>query len=145
MSRPIFINNKCPDVIYAETNGVVAYNNWFGNNATNYNEKPETYNVNMISWLFLNATADSSRIGVGNSSKIAFVLQSCNETSDVGFYDASKMNVNLTLSQTLGELNKTSALIGEKITYTAKNVGNATYLSKPLIGIQHISSFTPIV
>ena len=130
ISDAIFINNKCPDVIYVRTNGVVAYNNWFGNNATNYNEKPETYNVNMINWLFLNATADSSRIGVGNSSKIAFVLQSYNGTSDVGLYDASKMNVNLTLSQTLGELDKTSALIGEKITYTAKNVGNATVTGK---------------
>ena len=130
ISDAIFINNKCPNVIHVKTNGVVAYNNWFGNNATNYNEKPETRNVNMINWLFLNATADSSRIGVENSSKIAFVLQSYNGTSDVGFYDASKMNVNLTLSQTLGELDKTSALIGEKITYTAKNVGNATVTGK---------------
>ena len=130
ISDAIFINNKCTDVIHVRTNGVVAYNNWFGNNATNYNEKPETHNVNMINWLFLNATADSSRIGVGNSSKIAFVLQSYNETSDVGFYDASKMNINLTLSQTLGKLDKTSALIGEKITYTAKNVGNATVTGK---------------
>ena len=130
ISDAIFINNKCPDVIYVKTNGVVAYNNWFGNNATNYNEKPKNHNVNMINWLFLNATADPSRIGVGNSSKIAFVLQSCNETSDVGFYDASKMNINLTLSQTLGKLNKTSALIGEKILYTAKNVGNATVTGK---------------
>ncbi len=130
ISDAIFINNKCPYVIYVRTNGVVAYNNWFGNNATNYNEKPKNHNVNMISWLFLNATADSSRIGVGNSSKIAFVLQSYNGTSDVGLYDASKMNVNLTLSQTLGELDKTSALIGEKITYTAKNVGNATVTGK---------------
>lgn len=40
------------------------------------------------------------------------------------------MNVNLTLSQTLGELNKTSALIGEKILYTVKNVGNATVTGK---------------
>ena len=130
ISDAIFINNKCTDVINVRTNGVVAYNNWFGNNATNYNEKPKNYNVNMINWLFLNATADSSRIGVGNSSKIAFVLQSYNETSDVGFYDASKMNINLTLSQTLGELDKTSALIGEKILYTAKNVGNATVTGK---------------
>ena len=130
ISDAIFINNKCTDVIHVRTNGVVAYNNWFGNNATNYNEKPETHNVNMINWLFLNATADSSRIGVGNSSKIAFVLQSYNETSDVGLYDASKMNINLTLSQTLGKLDKTSALIGEKITYTAKNVGNATVTGK---------------
>ena len=130
ISDAIFINNKCTDVIYVRTNGVVAYNNWFGNNATNYNEKPKTHNVNMINWLFLNATADPSRIGVGNSSKIAFVLQSYNETSDVGLYDASKMNVNLTLSQTLGELDKTSALISEKIVYTAKNVGNATVTGK---------------
>ena len=130
ISDAIFINNKCTDVIYVRTNGVVAYNNWFGNNATNYNENPKNYNVNMINWLFLNATADSSRIGVGNSSKIAFVLQSYNETSDVGFYDASKMNINLTLSQTLGKLDKTSALIGEKIVYTAKNVGNATVTGK---------------
>ena len=40
------------------------------------------------------------------------------------------MNINLTLSQTLGELDKTSALIGEKILYTAKNVGNATVTGK---------------
>ena len=41
ISDAIFINNKCTDVIYVRTNGVVAYNNWFGNNATNYNEKWE--------------------------------------------------------------------------------------------------------
>ena len=130
ISDAIFINNKCTDVIYVKTNGVVAYNNWFGNNATNYKKKKKNHNVNMINWLFLNATADSSRIGVGNSSKIAFVLQSYNGTSDVGLYDASKMNINLTLSQTLGKLDKTSALIGEKILYTAKNVGNATVTGK---------------
>jgi len=120
----IFVNNDCSYVIYAKNPGVVANNNWFGNNATNYNEKPETHNVEMTSWLFLNATADPSEIGVAKSSKIRFVLQSYNGTS------GSVPNINLTLSQTLGELDKTSASVGEEITYTNKKAGNATITGK---------------
>ena len=119
----VFMNNAV-NTIFLALGNFEANNNWFGNNATNYNERPENVGIDLTNWLFLNATADPGEINVGNSSKITFVLQSYNGTSGI------VPNINLTLSQTLGELDKAYASLGEEITYTAKDVGNATVTGK---------------
>ena len=126
----IFINNK-NTIIFVYNGNIRVINSWFGNNATNYNIKPSPGNVNMDNWLFLNATANPTELNVGETSSISFKLDSYNETSkDVSPYDASKMNAVLELSQTLGELNQSTALIGENVTYTAKQSGNASITGK---------------
>ncbi len=116
----IFINNN----IYSKVNKITAINCWFGNNATNYNATPDAgTNVTLPNWLFLNATADPAEVPLGQNSTITFKLDSYNSTSNTtNSYNASKINAAVSLTQTLGELDKTTALFDEKIIYTAQNI-----------------------
>ncbi|MBO5152182.1 MAG: Ig-like domain-containing protein, partial [Methanobrevibacter sp.] len=125
----IFINNNVGNILNFNSGNVTVENNWFGNTAVNYSETPANVGIDLDNWLFLNATADSDVIAVNESSVITFILQSYKD-SNVSDYDASKMNVWLDLTQTLGQLDKTAALIGDKITYTANEIGNSTVTGK---------------
>ncbi len=124
----IFINNNVNNIIKKRSGKFELNNNWFGNNATNYDKKPVVDGIDLDNWLFLNATVDSSVIDVNESSKIAFNLYYKN-SPDVE-YNASKMNIDLDLVQTLGELNKNSTKLGDEISYTAKDLGDATVTGK---------------
>uniref|UniRef100_UPI0025D4238D Ig-like domain-containing protein n=1 Tax=uncultured Methanobrevibacter sp. TaxID=253161 RepID=UPI0025D4238D len=126
----IFLNNN---VVLSEGMGsyIKTIDCWFGNNATNYNSRPDAGNAVMDRWLFLNATANPTNVSVDQNSIIAFKLESYdNSSGKVKPYDASKMNFILDFTQTLGELDKTSALIGENITYTARQGGNSSVTGK---------------
>ena len=104
---------------------------WFGNNATNYNSRPDAGKAVMDRWLFLNATANPNDVSVDQNSIITFKLDSYdNSSGEIKPYDASKMKFILDFTQTLGELDKTAALIGENITYTARQGGNSTVTGK---------------
>ena len=126
----IFIDNTGSD-ISANSGEVHVEDSWFGNNATNYTDKPMTANVEMTNWLFLNATAEPDRVILNKNSSVTFKLYSYNETSkEINEYDSSKMDVTLELSQTLGELNQTETMLGDEIAYTAKEIGNALITGK---------------
>ena len=125
----VFLNNNVENQIIQVMGQITAKDNWFGNNYTNYNVMPEKVGIYLDNWLFLNYTIDTHELDVGDNSQISFILVSF-DGSEVSDYDASKMNITLDLSQTLGELDKTSALMGEKITYTAKEGGDATVTGK---------------
>jgi len=127
----IFLNNNNSLSFRLSFNNIKTTNCWFGNNATNYNIKPDAGKGIVDDWLFLNATASSTEILWSQNSIIAFKLESYDISSgEVKLYDASKMNFILDLTQTLGELDKTAASIGENITYTAKQEGNASVTGK---------------
>ena len=126
----IFLNNR--DVL---SDGIGSYiktiDCWFGNNATNYNSRPDAGKAVMDRWLFLNATANPTDVSVDQNSIITFKLDSYdNSSGEIKSYDASKMKFILDFTQTLGELDKTSALIGENITYTARQGGNSAVTGK---------------
>ena len=126
----IFLNNR--DVL---SDGIGSYiktiDCWFGNNATNYNSRPDAGKAVMDRWLFLNATANPTDVSVDQNSIITFKLDSYdNSSGEIKPYDASKMNFILDFTQTLGELDKNSALIGENITYTARQGGNSAVTGK---------------
>ena len=125
----VFLNNTVKNqIIYVDMGQITAKDNWFGNNQTNFMNEPENVGIDLVNWLWLYAEPPFM-FDVGQSSQITFELFVFN--SNYGYrYDASKMNITLDLSQTLGELDKTSALIGEKITYTAKEAGTATVTGK---------------
>ena len=125
----VFLNNEAYKIFSVNDGEITAKDNWFGNNASNYYEMPEDVGIDLESWLFLNATADPSELEADEKSAIIFKLSSFGG-SEISDYDASKMNIALDLSQTLGQLDKTSASIGENITYTAKESGNATVTGK---------------
>ena len=80
----IFINN---DKNIISGNNITAKDSWFGNNATNYNIKPEAGNVKLENWLFLNATANPNTLTLYSSTDIVFKLYSYNQDSGVGNYN----------------------------------------------------------
>ena len=125
----VFLNNEAYKIFSVKNGEITAKDNWFGSDASNYYKIPEDVGIDLESWLFLNATADPSELEADESSAIIFKLSSF-DGSEIIDYDASKMNIVLDLSQTLGVLDKTSASIGENITYTAKDSGNATVTGK---------------
>ena len=128
IENAIFLNNKYNEsmgVIFAEKTGLVAKNNWFGNNATNYNTQPKTTGIQMDSWLFLNATADPNPISVFDSSDILFKLYSTNGTHISG-YDNSKLPVvNLTLTAINGEVSN-STVLDKSVEYMPTKVGQGS-------------------
>ena len=126
----IFINNG-NTTISTESGNVTTINCWFGNNATNYNQKPTNVgNVTIDNWLFLNATANLTKFNVGETSTITFKLDSYNDISKkISSYN-TPINLILDLTQILGELNKNNASIGENILYTARKYGNGSVTGK---------------
>ena len=115
-----FINNGKTTISYSSSAPTVK-DNWFGNTAEYYETAPAT-GVQMESWLFLGAIANPQKILKGESSEVVFKLYSYDGNS-VSEYD--KMDVRLDLSQTLGTLDKDAASLGEVITYTASELGQA--------------------
>ena len=115
-------------------------NNWFGNNATNYDEMPvhEDYTIN--SWLFLNATADPDTISIIDTSDIIFKLYVYNPNSgDVSEYDSGLLYpVNLNVTAINGTINKNTVKLGEPIIFgpfalgsgsVTASIENANYMS----------------
>ena len=115
-------------------------NNWFGNNATNYDEKPVAEDYNIKSWLFLNATADPDTISIIDTSDIIFKLYVYNPNSgDVSEYDSGLLYpVNLNVTAINGTINKNNVILGEPIIFepfalgsgsVTASIENATYMS----------------
>ena len=130
----IFINNTMDDelIIDVMSGSFLSVNNWFGNNATDYNIRPKVgENVTMTNWLFLNATVNTTRLKINETAEITFKLYAYNSTSEeIKGYDASKMNIILDLSRIHGTLNQTSAFINEAILYQCGEEGIASVTGK---------------
>ena len=125
ITNAIFLNNNCSYEVYTRTPGVVVKDSWFGNNASNYWNKPNiNENITIDNWLFLNATADTNVLGIDESSKITFDLYSYQTSGQISKY-AGPIDIQLDLTQTLGELDKDAASLGEEVVYTAKELGGA--------------------
>ena len=118
----IFINNAPINV----TNGNIdVIDNWFGNNVTNYNVKPEV-GIDLDNWLFLNGTADPNPVSVANTTNIIFTL-SRYDGKNVSSYDNSRLiPIKLDITSTLGSVNPNLVNLNESITYTPESVGNGS-------------------
>ena len=128
IENSIFINTNKNTVIVETGENIMAINSWFGNDATNYNVKPQAGNVKMDNWLFLNATANPDAIAVFTSSDIIFKLFTFTVSSqNPSDYDNTCLTpVNLTLSSTNGNLNASSVKLGEPVKYTANSIGTGS-------------------
>ena len=115
-------------------------NNWFGNNATNYDEMPVQEDYSIKSWLFLNATATPDTISIIDVSDIIFKLYVYNPNSgDVSEYDSGLLYpVNLNVTAINGTINKNTVKLGEPIIFgpfalgsgsVTASIENATYMS----------------
>ena len=132
ISNNIFLNNDVnQDVIdLAYFVNLATDYNWFGNTADNYDKGVPSATSNV--WLFLNATANPNEIPILNSSEITFKLYSYNKTLGTEQYDNTLlMPVNLTItSSTNGEVNSSLINMGDAVTYTAKEFGDASVTGK---------------
>ena len=126
LSNAIFLNNDCTYVIDADSRGVVADNNWFGNNAENYMDNPKVGNkIKMNTWLFLNGTANSTMLFRLDTSDITFKLYSYS-SSGISEYDEALLSpINLTVSATKGNLSKSIVKLGETVIFTPNSGGTA--------------------
>ena len=123
----IFLNNDGVAIYFVDSDSTsnVDYN-WFGNNATNYNIAPTTQNVELGTWLFLNATAIPDSISVSESSDILFKLYSYG-ASGVSDYDDSKLSVvNLTVTANNGDVDESIIALGDSVEFTPNGAGDAS-------------------
>ena len=123
----ILLNNS-PNEIYFKVFGSSNTDyNWFGNNASNYDQKPyEQSNT----WLFINGTADPNIITLPAISEITFKLYSY-DGNEIADYDNSILYpINLSLSTTKGTLSKDTARLSEDVTFQTDSSGNATVSAK---------------
>ena len=130
VKHAIFLNNHCEDIFYVSTNVVVATNNWFGNNASNYGEIPKIENLTMTNWLFLNATANPSTPLISGSSDVLFKLYSTDGTNVSDFDNTQLPVINLTLTSTKGDMTSNTTALDNSVKYTATSYGNGSVTAK---------------
>ncbi|ADC46190.1 adhesin-like protein [Methanobrevibacter ruminantium M1] len=126
----IFLNNDVVAIYFVNSDSTSnADYNWFGNNASNFDTEPLTTNVEISTWLFLNATADPNPVEILNSSDISFKLYSYNATG-ISDYDNSQLQpVNLTLTATKGDVDSIAKL-GETVIYNPTSLGTGSVTAK---------------
>ena len=130
VKHAIFLNNNCEDLFYIGTNVVVATNNWFGNNASNYGKIPKIENLTMTNWLFLNATANPSTLLISGSSDVLFKLYSTDGTNVSDFDNTQLPVINLTLTSTKGDMASNTTALDNSVKYTATSYGNGSVTAK---------------
>ena len=124
INNNIFLNNINTISSQVSSNNIDC--NWWGNNASNYADKPNEYCDN---WLFLNATADPNPMELISTSEISFKLYLYNETAEekITEYDHTLLPaINLTLSSTKGTIDKENIGLDEIITYTPNALGSGS-------------------
>ena len=125
ITNSIFLNKESKNEI--KGNGLSVNYNWFGNNATNYDIKPNlTGNITCDSWLFLDAIPTQGKIPLYDSADIIFRLcaynSTSNETTEYDLLDSIKLEV----SVKNGNVDKTSAEFDEHIKFTSTSAGIAS-------------------
>ena len=120
----IFLNNTGVAIYFVNNDSSSnADYNWFGNNATNYDMAPETNNVDINTWLFLNGTANPDAIPIFDSSEIMFKLYAY-APSGVSEFDNSLLKAfNLTLTPTNGNVNITEVGLDEPVRFNPEDYG----------------------
>jgi hypothetical protein len=132
ITNNIFLNStKVYDINAIGGSKLIAENNWFGHNATNYKESPKINGtVNCTSWLFLNAVADPASVSYMGSSNIVFCLfvyDNITNSSSVKYDHTLLEPVNLTIVSANGEVDKNVSTFGEVIKFTSNGKkGNVT-------------------
>ena len=115
----IFINNGPINVEY---DTVDAFDNWFGNNVTDYDVEPDA-GIDLVNWLFLNGTADPNPVSAADTSNIIFKLSRYNETG-ISDYDNSRLlPITLDVTSTLGSTSTNQTGLDESITYSPNSSG----------------------
>ena len=125
ITNSIFLNKESKAEIIG--NGSNVNYNWFGNNATNYDIKPNlTGNMTCDTWLFLDASLNPQKISLYDTSEIIFRLcafnSTSNETSDYDLLDCPKLEI----GAVNGKVDKTSADLEEIIKFSPTSSGTGS-------------------
>ncbi|WP_405320787.1 pectate lyase-like adhesive domain-containing protein, partial [Methanobrevibacter thaueri] len=113
--------------IYAGSCDLNADYNWFGNNATNYNDPlPISNSVHCDYRLFLSATANPDTISVSDTSNIIFKLYQYHSGNITEYDNAPFKNIDLTVTATNGNVSKNTTKLGEPITFTPTSIGTGS-------------------
>ncbi len=129
----IFLNNKKNyDIVSGSgnTNVLNVTNNWFGHNATDYEDGPSIDGpMDCDTWLFLNATANPESITYLETSEITFNLFVYNNktgSTNEKYDDSCLEPVNLTITSTNGDVDKKTAKFGDILTFTPTLCGTGS-------------------
>ena len=110
-----FLNDEGPEVLFS----------WFGNNATNFNIKPQSENLE--SWFFINAIINPK---TADTYDIIFKLLLYNSSSNIiSECDNSQLkDIDLRISSTNGNVDKESIKFGDMIEFISdgENIGVVT-------------------
>lgn len=138
-----FNNGKAIYEVNVEEPGVehVAVNNcWFGNTKDDYNVAPANAGVDLDNWLFLDAAVSSATLKVLEPADVKYIFSSYDGTT-VSEFDSSQLPaVNLSLTATNGDVDKTTTL-GETIQYVATEHGKGSVTAK-IESVSYTISFT---
>ncbi len=98
----IFVGNGGYSILAANAT-VISYDNWFGNNASNYNETPNVgEEVTLINWLYLNATVEKDELDDYN---VVFSLSKFEDNATEEFDDSAMPVVDMSVTSTNGTVN----------------------------------------
>ena len=123
----ILLNNGENEISFKNPEGSNTDNNWFGQNASNYTEKPSTIGE---LWLFINGTADPNPVTMLGSN-ITFQLYIYNGSSgNITPFDGILYPINLTLLSLNGDLDKENADLNENIVYSPNALGPGSVTAK---------------
>ncbi|WP_405307705.1 beta strand repeat-containing protein [Methanobrevibacter sp.] len=130
----VFINNNAINIGIANGN-INVINNWFGNNASNYDSNiTNVRGVEVDNWLFLDAAANPSSFSFIESTNITFKLYLYNQSAPttISVYDNTLIQpIELSLTKTNGEINQDSVSLDEAVRYAPNSDGkgsvNATF------------------
>ena len=130
----VFINNNAINIGIANGN-IKVINNWFGNNASNYDSNiTNVKGVEVDNWLFLDAAANPSSFSFIESTNITFKLYLYNQSAPttISVYDNTLIQpIELSLTKTNGEINQDSVSLDEAVRYAPNSDGkgsvNATF------------------
>ena len=127
LNNNVILNNSDSEFYFNKTTEYNISDNWFGNNATTYTDKPNEF---CNSWLFLNATADPNPAAISDPTEIVFKLYAFDGT-DISDHDNTLLPaINLTITPTNGTADKESADLEENITFTPTVSGTGSVTAK---------------
>ncbi|MDO5819277.1 MAG: peptidoglycan-binding protein [Methanobrevibacter sp.] len=127
LNNNVILNNPDNEFYFYKTTVYNISDNWFGNNATTYADKPNEF---CNSWLFLNATADPNPAAISDPTEIVFKLYAYDGT-DISDHDNTLLPaINLTITPTNGTADKEGADLEENITFTPTVSGTGSVTAK---------------
>ncbi len=124
VSRSIFAGNTDGYDIYSDNATVVSDCNWFGNNASNYNETPNVGDEVLIdNWLYLNATVEKEEL---DDYDVVFFLMKYENNVTEEYNNDLLPYIELDVTSSNGTLDEAVVSLNETVVYHPTGGSHAT-------------------